>query len=59
MAEVLNRKYTPPDNSEGERQQEAERKSQEYLKLAKENPYKLTEEIKKNPKTEPLLRQIL
>ncbi len=59
MAEVLNRKYTPPDNSEGEKQQEAERKSQEYLKLAKENPHKLTEEIKKNPKTEPLLRQIL
>ena len=59
MTEVLNRKYTPPDNSEGEKQQESERNSQEYLKLAKENPHKLTEEIKKNPQTEPLLRQIL
>jgi hypothetical protein len=29
------------------------------LKIARENPYRLTEEIKKNSKTEPLLRKIL
>ena len=33
--------------------------AERYLKLARESPHSLTEEIKRNPKTEPLLRKIL
>jgi len=59
MAESLERKYVPPDNPEAEKQKESQKESERYLKLAKENPHSLSEEIKKNPKTELLLRKLL
>ncbi len=59
MAESLERKYPPPDNPEAEKQKESQKESEKYLRLAKESPHSLSEEIKKNPKTEPLLRKLL
>lgn len=58
MSESLDRRILPQDNPESEKQRE-QKESERYLKLARENPHTLTEEIKKNPKTEPLLRKIL
>ncbi len=59
MSESLDRRSLPPDNPEAIKQNESQRQSEKYLKLAQENPHTLTEEIKKNPKTEPLLRKLL
>ncbi len=58
MSESIDKRTLPPDNPEAEKQRE-HKESDRYLKLARESPHSLTEEIKKNPKTEPLLRRIL
>lgn len=58
MSESIDRQTLPVDNPEAEKQRE-QKESDRYLKLARENPHTLTEEIKKNPKTEPLLRKLL
>ena len=58
MSEVIDRRTSPIDNPEAEKQRE-QKESLAYLKIARENPHTLTEEIKKNPKTEPLLRKLL
>lgn len=58
MSESVDRRTLPPDNPEAEKQRE-QKESERYLKLARENPHTLTEEIKKNPKTEALLRKLL
>lgn len=58
MSESIDRRTLPVDDPEAEKQRE-QKESERYLKLARENPHTLTEEIKKNPKTEPLLRKLL
>lgn len=58
MSESIDRQILPPDNPEAEKVRE-QKESERYLKIARENPHTLTEEIRKNPKTEPLLRKLL
>ena len=58
MSQYLDRRFSPPDNPEVLKQNESQRQSEKYLKLAQENPHAITEEIKKNPKTEPFLRKL-
>jgi hypothetical protein len=58
MSESFDRRSSPPDNPEVLKQKESQRESEKYLKLAQDNPHAITEEIKKNPKTEPFLRKL-
>lgn len=59
MSESLDRRSLPPDNPETLKQNESQKQSEKYLKLARENPHAISDEIKKNPKTEPYLRKLL
>lgn len=59
MSESLDRRLPPPDNPEQQKEWESQRESERYLKLARENPHVISDEIKKNPKTEPFLRKLL
>ncbi len=58
MSESLDRRSLPPDNPETLKQNESQKQSEKYLKLARENPHAISNEIKKNPKTEPYLRKL-
>jgi hypothetical protein len=58
MSDSIDKRTLPPDNLDAEKQRE-QKESERYLELAKKDPHRLTEEIKKNPKTEPLLRKML
>jgi hypothetical protein len=59
MSESLDRRSLPPDNPEQQKAREAQKEADRYLKLARENPHAISDEIKKNPKTEPFLRKLL
>lgn len=59
MSESLDRRSLPTDNPEQQKERESQRESERYLKLARENPHAISDEIKKNPKTERFLRKLL
>lgn len=59
MSESLDRRSLPPDNPEQQKERESQKESERYLKLARENPHAISDEIKNNPKTEPFLRKLL
>jgi hypothetical protein len=59
MSESLDSRSLPPDNPEQQKERESQKESERYLKLARENPHAISDEIKKNPKTEPFLRKLL
>jgi len=59
MSESLDRRSLPPDNPEQQKERESQKEADRYLKLARENPHAISDEIKNNPKTEPFLKKLL
>ena len=59
MSESLDRRSLPPDNPEQQKERESQKEADRYLKLARENPHAISDEIKKNPNTEPFLKKLL